>query len=188
MKRLAGVLWWRIGLRMTCYTAGTEAGGGRVKGKKARSRDPAGSSAQEVPSLHAQQLAGSSLPGLYKSSHLPHIDPNTLSANESDSDGGGIATATLKKQRKLGAHSGPADGPQATGKQAATVPWPEQEPVLQQVSESPGVKDLKDPPVASIKGLSMKRTSREPLPGRLRKKLAKESADATQGVTTCGLP
>ena len=187
MERLGGVwLWWRIGLNTTWYTAGTEAGGGRVKGKKVRDIDPDGGSAQEVPILHARQVAGSSLPGLYKSRHLPHIDPNTLSAYESDSDGGGTATASPKKQQKPEARKGPADIPHATGKQAATVP--EQEPVLQQLSKSPSLKPLKDPPLASIKGSSIKRTSRKPLPGRLRKKLAKESAHATQGLTVSGLP
>lgn len=143
-----------------------------MKGKKKRNRDSDGSNAQKVLTLQAPQVAGLSLPGLYKSRHLPQIDPDTLSACEDSSGSDGIATDVSTKQQEPGSQEGPADVPQAPDKQVATKP--EQEPGLPRFSKSPGLKRLKGPPVASAKGPGVQRISKKALPGRLRKKLAKE--------------
>ena len=161
-----------------CHFAGTEGEDSICKGRKKKSRALDGSSAQKVPALHATEIAGSSLPGLYKSRHLPHIDPDALHDCESESDSGGVAMGPAKKQQMLGqhAHNPPAIGKQATMKQT-------QKPLRQRL---PGLKYMREVPEADKKGLSMKRLSRKTLPGRLRKKLAKEASGvhASQTLTT----
>ncbi len=149
-----------------------------MKGRKKKTQSSDGSSAQKVSVLDATEIAESSLPGLYKSS-LPHIDPDALRDYESDSDSGGIAPGPLSKQQMLGPRAGLAEVPQAFGEQ--TVVKQKQKPLRQEPS---GLKVMREPPEADNKGPSMKRVTRKALPGRLRKKLAKEGVHASQTLTS----
>ncbi len=152
-----------------------------MKGKKKKTRDADGSSAQKVPALHATEIAETSLPGLYKSRHLPHIDPDALHDYESDNDSGGIATDAVHRQQMPGQQAGSVCSPPTIGKQAAIKQT--QKPLRQR---TPGLKGMREAHEADHKGPSMKRLSGKTLPGRLRKKLAKEASGvhATQILTT----
>ena len=160
--------------------AGTKSKTGRVEGKKKRSRESDGSSTQKKSTLDATQVAASSLPGLYKSGHVPEIDPDALGDYNSDSESGGTATATCEKLQMLKSQVGPADDPHVVGRHAAMAN--EQEPVRQKSSRLPGLQALKEPHVVSSKEPSRKQLSRKTVPGRLRKKLAKECLHASQGL------
>ena len=151
-----------------------------MKGKKKRSRESGGSSTQKMSTVDAPQVAASSLPGLYKSGHVPEIDPDALKDYNSHSESGGTAANACRRLQMPQSQMGPANDPYVLGRHAASAS--EQEPVHQKGSRLPVLQGQKEVHAASSKEPSRKTSSKKTLPGRLRKKLAKEGLQASRGL------
>ena len=142
-----------------------------MKSKKKKSNDLDDSSAPKMSALDDAPVAASSLPGLYKSTRLPTIPAEALRDYNSDSDSGDLAAALSKQPRQM-ARKAQVARLQSIGKQEAAKL--QQAPGSQQLSKMKGLKGAKDEHAVGVKKNAVKRSGREALPGRLRKKLAKD--------------
>ena len=133
------------------------------------SREADGSHQQEGSDLDAGPVAAVSLPGLYKSNWMPAIDPNAVGSYSSDSEGGDHSTLPASRHPSRGGKAALEKLPGLTNKQQDH----------QQQGLQHGHKDqLGERSSTSHKSMK-KKAHRESLPGRLRKKVAKERvADA----------
>lgn len=149
-----------------------------MKSKKKRRNDVDDSSVSKMSASDDAPVATSSLPGLYKSRRLPAIAAEAVRDYNSDSDSGNLAAAP-GKQPRLMARKAQVARLESIGKQKAAK-LQQAPPGSQQLIKNKGLKDAKDEHAVGVKKNALKRSGREALPGRLRKKLAKDRMNALE--------
>lgn len=118
-------------------------------------------------------MAAVSLPGLYKSDRMPGIDPKALASYSSDSEGGDNSTPSASTHPPRGDKAAVKKLPGLTKKQ-------QQQDTDQQQDLQLAQEDQIGERSSSSHKMLKRKAHRESLPGRLRKKLAKERVAAAK--------
>ena len=117
--------------------------------------------------------AAVSLPGLYKSDRMPGVDPKALASYNSDSEGGDHSTPSASRHPSRGGKAPVKKLPGLTKKQ-------QQQDIDQQQDLQLAQEHQIGERSSSSRKILKKKAHKESLPGRLRKKLAKEHVAAAK--------
>lgn len=147
--------------------AGEKAQQRKKKRKHVTSREADGSHQQEGSDPDTGPVAAVSLPGLYKSDRMPAIDPKTVGSYKSDSESGDPSTPPASRHPSRGGKAALKKLPGLSNKQ-------QQQKMDQQQGLQLAQEDQLGERSSTSHNLMKKKAHREFLPGRLRKKLAKE--------------